>query len=122
MKHYIKLIAILIIATIALQGFQCASREMTTAKVAIKSGEIDKAIENLNKEIEKNPKNGEAYILLAELNLGAGKVQEAINYMDQAEPLVAKDAKLKDKPKQFKFEVFKALLQQGEEAFGYAGR
>lgn len=118
MKHYIKLIAILIIATIALQGFQCASREMTTAKVAIKSGEIDKAIENLNKEIEKNPKNGEAYILLAELNLGAGKVQEAINYMDQAEPLVAKDAKLKDKPKQFKFEVFKALLQQGEEAFG----
>lgn len=117
LKHYIKLIAILVIATIALQGFQCASREMTTAKVAIKNGEIDKAIENLQKELDKNPKNGEAYILLAELNIGAGKLQQAIDYMDKAEPLVAKDVKLKDKPKQFKFEIFKSLLQQGEMAF-----
>ena len=117
MKKYIKLIAILITATIALQGFQCASREMTTAKVAIKSGDIPKAVENLQKEIEKNPKNGEAYILMAELRAASGDIPGAIALMDKAAPLVEKDPKLKDKPNQFKFEIFKTLLQQGDEAF-----
>jgi tetratricopeptide (TPR) repeat protein len=117
LKHYIKLIAILIVASIVLQGFQCSSKEMTTAKVAIKNRDIPKAIENLQKELEKNPKNGEAYILLAELKLTEGDIPNAIALMDKAEPLVANDPKLKDKPIQFKFQIFKSLLERGQEAF-----
>lgn len=117
MKHYVKLFAMLIIGIIALQGFQCSSREMTTAKVAIKSGDIPKAVENLQKELEKNPKNGEAYILLAEIKAGTGDIVGAIQYMDKAEPLVANDPKLKDKPTQFKFEIFREAVKQGDEAF-----
>ncbi len=90
---------------------------MTTAKVAIKSGDIPKAVENLQKEIEKNPKNGEAYILMAELKASTGDIPSAIALMDKATPLVEKDPKLKDKPTQFKFEIFKTLLQQGDESF-----
>ncbi len=117
LKHYIKLLAILIFATIVLQGFQCSSKEMTTAKVAIKNRDIPKAIENLNKELEKNPKNGEAYILLAELKLTSGDLKTAIELMDKAEPLVAKNPKLKGKPVQFKFQIFKTLLEKGQDAF-----
>ncbi len=117
LKHYIKLLTILLLGAIVLQGFQCSSREMTTAKVAIKNKDIPKAVENLQKEIEKNPKNGEAYILLAEIKVGERNIPAAIELMDKAEPLVANDPKLKDKPAQFKFEIFRSLIQQGDAAF-----
>jgi tetratricopeptide (TPR) repeat protein len=90
---------------------------MTTAKVAIKNGDNAKAIENLQKEIEKNPKNGEAYILLAELKQKQGDLQGAIDMMSKAEPLVANNPTLKDRPAQFKFNVFKKSVEDGGEAF-----
>lgn len=117
MKNFIKLFSLLLIGAVAFQGFQCSSREMTTAKVALKSGEVEKAKENLKLELEKNPKNGEAYILLAELSVMERNMPAAIEYMNKAEPLVENDPKLKDKPKQLKFEFFKEAIQTGEESF-----
>jgi tetratricopeptide (TPR) repeat protein len=90
---------------------------MTTAKVAMKSGDYEKALANLQKELEKNPKNGEAYILLAELKTIKGDILGAITLMDQAEPLVANDPILKDKPTQFKFQLFKQYVEMGQNAF-----
>jgi tetratricopeptide (TPR) repeat protein len=104
-------------ATIIFQGFQCSSREMTTAKVAIKNGDNAKAIENLQLEIEKNSKNAEAYILLAELKSKQGHYEEAVALMDKAEPLCAGNPQLKDKPAQFKFNVFKDAIDNGQKGF-----
>ena len=117
MKNYLKLMLLLIGATILLQGFQCASREMTSAKVALKNGDTEKAIENLKLEIDKNPKNAEAYILLAELKSKEGEFEEAAALMDKAEPLCANDPKLRDRPAQFKFTIFKDAIDKGQENF-----
>ncbi|MCL2039764.1 MAG: tetratricopeptide repeat protein [Bacteroidetes bacterium] len=117
MKNYLKLMLLLICATLLFQGFQCASREMTTAKVALQRGDTEKAIENLKLEIDKNPKNAEAYILLAELKSKEGEFEEAAALMDKAEPLCANDPKLRDRPANFKFTIFKDAIDKGQENF-----
>ena len=108
---------LLLCATVVFQGFQCASREMTTAKVAMKNGDDAKAIEYLKMEISKNPKNAEAYILLAELNLKRGELDSAAALMDIAEPLATNDPKLRDRPAQFKFSIFKDAIDRGQDNF-----
>jgi tetratricopeptide (TPR) repeat protein len=45
-------------------GFQCASTELTSAKLYIQQKNWDKAIETLNAEVAKNPKSDEGYYLL----------------------------------------------------------
>ncbi len=45
-------------------GFQCASTELTSAKLYIQQKNWDKAIETLNTEVAKNPKSDEGYFLL----------------------------------------------------------
>jgi predicted Zn-dependent protease len=45
-------------------GFQCASTELTSAKLYIQQKNWDKAIETLNTEVTKNPKSDEGYFLL----------------------------------------------------------
>lgn len=117
MKYYLKLFLLLLVTTILFQGQQCASREMTTAKVAMKNSDFPKAIENLQLEISKNPKNGEAYILLAEIKAMQGDLPSAISLMNQAEPLVANDPNLKDRPAHWKFEQFQKSVKEGEDAF-----
>ena len=53
-----------VLAAIATTGFECASSEMTSAKLYIQRKEYDNAKKQLEKEVEKNPKNEEAYYLL----------------------------------------------------------
>ena len=45
-------------------GFQCASTELTSAKLYIQQKNWDKAIETLNTEVAKNPQSDEGYFLL----------------------------------------------------------
>ncbi|MGE5437664.1 MAG: tetratricopeptide repeat protein [Syntrophothermus sp.] len=45
-------------------GFQCSSTEMTSAKLYIQQKNYDKALESLNKEVQKNPKSDEGYYYL----------------------------------------------------------
>lgn len=117
MKTFMKLFLLLAVTTLIFQGAGCASREMTTAKVAIKNGDVPKAVENLQKEIAKNPQNGEAYILLAEIEKGRGNLQTAMDLMTKAEPLVKDDPNLRDRPALFNFNVFKDLIEKGERQF-----
>jgi len=90
---------------------------MTTAKVAIQNNDHPKAIENLQKEIDKNPKNAEAYIMLAELKLKQGDHAAAAELMSKAEPLCQNDPKLRERPAQFKAEQFKTFVTNGQESF-----
>ena len=53
-----------VLAAISPTGFECASSEMTSAKLYIQRKEYDNAKAQLLKEIAKNPKNEEAYYLL----------------------------------------------------------
>jgi tetratricopeptide (TPR) repeat protein len=49
---------------LAVTGFQCASTELTSAKLYIQQKNYDKALEALQKEVQKNPKSDEGYYLL----------------------------------------------------------
>ncbi len=49
---------------LAVTGFQCASTELTSAKLYIQQKNYPKAIASLKKEVEKNPKSDEGYYLL----------------------------------------------------------
>lgn len=69
MKSIIMNLCILLCAALLMQGFQCKSSDMTTAGIAINSGDWNKAEEYLEKEVQKNPTNGEAWFEL-------GKVRE----------------------------------------------
>ncbi|HTY12360.1 MAG TPA: tetratricopeptide repeat protein [Bacteroidota bacterium] len=54
----------IVLAAIFTTGFECASSEMTSAKLYLQRKEYDNAKKQLLKEVEKNPKNEEAYYLL----------------------------------------------------------
>ncbi len=45
-------------------GYQCASTELTSARLYIQQKNWDKAIESLQKEVQKNPQSDEGYYLL----------------------------------------------------------
>jgi len=45
-------------------GFQCSSTELTSAKLYIQQKNYEKAIDALQKEVQKNPKSDEGYYLL----------------------------------------------------------
>lgn len=67
MKRLVFASLFLFIGAILLQGFQCASQEMNSAKMDYQKGKLDDAIENIRKELKKNPKNEDAHILHAEI-------------------------------------------------------
>ena len=66
MKKFCLLIFWLAIGTVVFQGFQCSSKELTTAKVAYNNKEYDRAIDYAQQEVAKNPTNTEAYLVLAQ--------------------------------------------------------
>jgi tetratricopeptide (TPR) repeat protein len=45
-------------------GFECASTELTSAKLYIQQKNYDKALEVLKKDVEKNPQSDEGYYLM----------------------------------------------------------
>lgn len=57
----------LLLGAFITQGFQCTSSEMTTARVAKKNKDFEKAITNYKKELSKNAGNIEAMYELAEI-------------------------------------------------------
>lgn len=67
MKRLVVASLFLFIGAVLLQGFQCASQEMNSAKMDYQKGKFDDAIENIRKELKKNPKNEDAHILHAQI-------------------------------------------------------
>ncbi|MDP2301231.1 MAG: tetratricopeptide repeat protein [Ignavibacteria bacterium] len=64
MKRVLFPIVLLFAMIMVFTGFQCASTEITSAKLYINQKNWDKALNVLNKEVEKNPKSDEGYYLL----------------------------------------------------------
>jgi tetratricopeptide (TPR) repeat protein len=78
----------LILGAVLTEGFQCASPEMTTAKLAIRNKDYTKAESNLEVEISKNSKNSEAWVLLAQVKGELGKLAEEANILKQTEKTI----------------------------------
>lgn len=64
MKRILFPIIVVFSVMMVFTGFQCASTEITSAKLYINQKNWDKAINVLSKEIEKNPKSDEGYYLM----------------------------------------------------------
>lgn len=64
MEKQTKIIFSLLVFAILFMGFQCASTEITSAKLYIQQKNYDKAIEVLQKEVQKNPKSDQGYYLM----------------------------------------------------------
>lgn len=74
----------LFIGAVLLQGFQCASQEMNSAKMDYQKGKFDDAIENIRKELKKNPKNEDAHILHAQILFKKGDFEGAANVIAES--------------------------------------
>lgn len=79
------MIVFLIIGTVLFQGFQCASPEMTSAKLAVRNHDYAKAETKLNQELSKNPNNVEANIMMASVKMKLHKTQDVVKYLDNAD-------------------------------------
>lgn len=93
-KKYTLMLLSLFIGAFLMQGFQCASPEYTTAKLALKNREYTKAEEYFEKELKKNQQNGEAWMFMAETKLYLRKFVEANEAADNAIKYAGKDLKI----------------------------
>lgn len=85
MKNYAFLAILAILLTyLMITGFQCASSEMTSAKLYISRSDWASAEKALLKEVEKNPKNGEAWWLLGHTYTSEAKFAEAVSAFDNS--------------------------------------
>jgi tetratricopeptide (TPR) repeat protein len=70
MKRYFPLLVLVLLTVyFATTGFQCGSTELTSAKLYIQQKQYQKAEESLLREVQKNPKNEEAWYLLGQVRL-----------------------------------------------------
>lgn len=84
MKHYKFLIVAAIFAGLVFSGYQCSSTEITSAKLYIQQKNWDKAIEVLEKEVEKNPKSDEGYQLLGMVYAEKGDFDQMVQAYDKS--------------------------------------
>ncbi len=69
---------------LSLSGFDCASTEMTTAKLAVKAKDYAKAEAALTKEVTVRPTNGEAWLLLGDIYNDQGRYADMRNAYEKA--------------------------------------
>lgn len=83
---------------LALSGFECASSEVTTARVALKSKDYKKAEEALKREVAARPDNVEAWLLLGDIYNDQSRWVEMDQAYEKAE--TAPNAKINDGQRQ----------------------
>ena len=79
MQHSKLLIVISFIIGMVLTGFQCSSTELTSAKLYIEQKNFDKAMDMLQKDVEKNPKSDEGYFLMGHVYGELGEMEKMIS-------------------------------------------
>lgn len=65
-------------------GLQCASTELTSAKLYIQQKNWDKAIETLNTEVAKNPKSDEGYFLMGTVYSELDNIDKMMESFDKS--------------------------------------
>ncbi len=80
-----KILAVLIlIAGMALTGFECSSTEITSAKLYIQQKNYPRALEALQREVAKNPKSAEGYYLMGYVNGELGNFPQMVSEFDSS--------------------------------------
>lgn len=69
---------------LGITAFQCASAELTGAKLYINQKQYEKAKESLQKEIAKNPNSDEGWYLLGYIYGEEGNIPEMLNAFDKS--------------------------------------
>jgi tetratricopeptide (TPR) repeat protein len=67
-----------------LMGYQCSSTEITSAKLYIQQKNYDKALEVLQKEIQKNPKSDQGYYLMGVVYSEKGDYPKMVESFNQS--------------------------------------
>jgi tetratricopeptide (TPR) repeat protein len=80
-----------LLSSLAFQSFQCSSPEYTGAKMAYQQKDYKKAADGLEKEVAKNPANGEAWYLLADCQLKQNDYQKAAKSILEAQKRATAD-------------------------------
>ncbi|MFZ1291500.1 MAG: tetratricopeptide repeat protein [Melioribacteraceae bacterium] len=83
MKRTISVI-LLVSIVLGFSAFQCSSTELTSAKLYIQQNNYDKAMESLEKDVQKNPKSDEGYYLLGFIHGEKGNIPKMLENFDQS--------------------------------------
>ncbi len=114
----------LLFGALLTQGFQCTSSEMTTARVAKKNKDFEKAITNYEKELSKNPSNVEAMYELAEIYFYEAQNTRSITKLQEYVDLVIKakstpvDSKSRVNLKNYESIIYNAWLMSYNSGVG----
>lgn len=84
MKKMKYIVSFVLLAALAFMGFQCSSTEITSAKLYIQQKNYDKALEVLQKDVEKNPKSDEGFYLLGYVQGEKGNFEEMVKNYDKS--------------------------------------
>ncbi|MGE5430358.1 MAG: tetratricopeptide repeat protein [Syntrophomonadaceae bacterium] len=90
-----------ILLVLSLSAFQCSSTEMTSAKLYIQQKNYPKAMEALQKELQKNPKNDEAHYFLGYLYSEQGDYTKMMDAFNKSLAISNKFAKNIDDTRKF---------------------
>lgn len=100
MKRILSLLMILSFV-VGFSAFQCSSTELTSAKLYIQQDNLDKAIEALQKEVEKNPKSDEGFYLLGYAYGEKGDIKGMLDNFDKSASISNKFAANIDESKKY---------------------
>ena len=78
------LIIALFLIGITVTGFECASTELTSARLYIQQKNYTKALTALQEEVQKNPKSDEGYYLLGYVNGELGNFKDMVDAFDKS--------------------------------------
>ncbi|MGQ9799592.1 MAG: tetratricopeptide repeat protein [Ignavibacterium sp.] len=84
MKKSNLIFAAFIVLGMLLMGYQCSSTEITSAKLYIQQKNYDKALEVLQKEIQKNPKSDQGYYLMGVVYSEKGDYPKMVESFNQS--------------------------------------
>lgn len=84
MKKLNLISAAFIVLGMLLMGYQCSSTEITSAKLYIQQKNYDKALEVLQKEIQKNPKSDQGYYLMGVVYSEKGDYPKMVESFNQS--------------------------------------
>lgn len=76
--------AVFLVLGMLLMGYQCSSTEITSAKLYIQQKNYDKALEVLQKEIQKNPKSDQGYYLMGVVYSEKGDYPNMVESFNQS--------------------------------------
>jgi tetratricopeptide (TPR) repeat protein len=107
---------ILVLAAIyfSVTAFQCGSAEMTTAKLAIKEKQFDKAEESLMKGLSKNDQDEESWFLLGEVRYELKKYREMNDAFTRA---LAISSTHQEPIRQYRLDVWAKEFNSGVDAY-----